>query len=138
MKTLYTTDATATSGRDGAIHSTDGNLDLNLSLPKEMGGPGGTGTNPEQLFAAGYAACFSSALALVARQKSVKHGAFTIAANVSLGQTDDHQYGLAVTLTGTFPDLPTDQAETLMEAAHAVCPYSNATRNNIPVTLTVA
>ena len=136
MNILYTAAATATSGRDGTVKSDDGALDHKLSVPKGLGGPGGTGTNPEQLFAAGYAACFGSALGLVASQQKVKTGPVAITAKVSLGK-GEKGFGLAVTLEGAFAELPREQAEALMQAAHQVCPYSNATRGNIEVTLSV-
>lgn len=138
MKIFYTAQAGATSsGREGKITSDDGHLELPLSVPKEMGGGGGEGTNPEQLFAAGYSACFSSALGQVARMKKVKPGDYTIAARVSIGKDDADKYALAVELQGHFPDLTPEQGHELMEAAHEVCPYSNATRGNIDVKLTV-
>ena len=137
MTILYTANVTATSGRDGKVISDDGHLDLGLSMPKEIGGPGGTGTNPEQLFAAGYAACFGSALKLVASQKKIAIGKVEISAKVSLDKTDKG-FALVVALTGNMPDVPREQAEELMKAAHGVCPYSNATRGNIEVTLSVA
>jgi osmotically inducible protein OsmC len=139
MKTFYTAQAGANaSGRDGQITSEDGHLELPLSVPKEMGGGGGEGTNPEQLFAAGYSACFSSALGQVARMKKVKTGDYTIAAKVSIGKDDNDKYALGVELLGHFPDLTPEQGHELMEAAHEVCPYSNATRGNIEVKLSVA
>ncbi len=113
-------------------------LDLQLSSPKSLGGPGGTGTNPEQLFGAGYAACFSSALGHFAKQKNILLGDFTITAKVSIGVAEGGKYALAVELVGSFPDISYGQAEGLMKAAHQICPYSNATRDNIEVTLTVA
>ena len=138
MKTFYTASATATSGREGRIIADDPKLDLALAVPKAFGGPGGEGTNPEQLFAGGYAACFSSALAHVAKGKGIDLGEYKMTGRVSIGKLDSQAYGLAVELVGTFPSLPRDQAETLMHEAHAVCPYSNATRGNVEVTLTVA
>jgi len=137
MNVLYTATATATSGRDGKVSSSDGAIDLSLAVPKGLGGPGGAGTNPEQLFAAGYSACFGSALKLVAGMQKIPTGPFTITADVSIGKGDDG-FGLAVKLTGTFSDLAADKAHALMEAAHQVCPYSRATRGNVEVTLTVA
>jgi osmotically inducible protein OsmC len=137
MNPLYTATATATSGRDGKVRSDDGVLDFQLSIPKGLGGPGGAGSNPEQLFAAGYAACFGGALGLVAGQKKVKMGPAHVTAKVSIGK-DDTGFGLAVALEGHFPELAREQAQALMEAAHQVCPYSKATRGNIEVTLSVA
>jgi Ohr subfamily peroxiredoxin len=135
MSALYTATATATNGRTGSIRSDDGHLSHPLSMPKELGGPGGDGTNPEQLFAAGYAACFGSALGLVARQKKIAIGEVAITAKVGLVK-DETSFKLEVTLHGEFKSIPQDQAHELMEAAHAVCPYSKATRGNITVTLT--
>lgn len=136
-KTLYTAVATATSGRDGRIKSDDGQLDLAVVPPKALGGSGAPGTNPEQLFAAGYAACFGSALGHVARIQKIATGPVTINANVSIG-TVGQAFGLAVQLTAVIPDLPRDQAQALVEAAHQVCPYSNATRGNIEVSISLA
>jgi len=136
-KVLYTATATATGGRDGRIKSSDGILDQPLKTPKGLGGPGGEGTNPEQLFAAGYAACFGSALALVARMQKIEVGQVAITANVSIG-TVGQAYGLKVELAATVPGATPEQAEALLKAAHEVCPYSNATRGNIEVDLRVA
>jgi Ohr subfamily peroxiredoxin len=138
MKTLYSTSATATGGRSGKVTGQDPKLDLDLSTPKSIGGSGGGGTNPEQLFAAGYAACFGSALANVAGKKNLELGEFSITAKVSLGTGDGGKYGLEVELIGDFPELSAGQAEGMMKAAHQICPYSNATRGNVEVTLTVA
>jgi Ohr subfamily peroxiredoxin len=118
------------------VKSDDGLIDFNLTVPKSMGGDGARGTNPEQLFAAGYSACFAGALGVVARTQNVNPGAFTIAADVTFNKGDDG-YSLSVTLTGRFPELDKTKAEALMQAAHQVCPYSRATRGNIPVTLAV-
>ena len=136
-KVLYTATATATGGREGRITSDDGVLDAPLALPKGLGGPGGSGTNPEQLFAAGYAACFGSALALVARLQKVETGPVKITANVSIGQTGK-VFGLGVELVGDLPNVSREQGEALLRAAHEVCPYSNATRGNIQVKLRLA
>jgi Ohr subfamily peroxiredoxin len=136
--TLYTATATATAGRDGKVLSDDGAIDLGLAVPKGLGGPGGAGTNPEQLFAAGYAACFGSALKLVAGMQKIVTGPVHITAKVSIGKTDAGGYGLAVTLEGKLPEVSREVAEGLMKAAHQVCPYSNATRGNVEVTLSVA
>jgi osmotically inducible protein OsmC len=138
MKTLYTAEALATgAGRDGHVRSTDGKVDHDLSVPKEMGGKG-EGTNPEQLFAAGYAGCFHSALQAVARSAKVDLGDSTVGAQVSIGPNDAGGFQLEVTLEVVIPDLPHDQAQELVEQAHQVCPYSNATRGNIDVHLTVS
>ena len=137
QKHLYTASATAIGGRDGGVKSSDGNLDLKVVMPKEMGGPGGAGTNPEQLFAAGYAACFGSAVAHVARQQKVETGPVSITANVAIGPAG-HGFGLAVEIVASIPDLPKQEAEALVWAAHEVCPYSNATRGNIAVDVRLA
>jgi Ohr subfamily peroxiredoxin len=136
-KRLYTATATATGGRNGRVKSDDGNLDLTVVPPRETGGPGTAGTNPEQLFAAGYAACFGSALALVARRQKIATGPVAVTAAVTLGPAGAG-FGLAVELTAQIPELPREQAETLLRAAHEVCPYSNATRGNIAVELRLA
>jgi Ohr subfamily peroxiredoxin len=136
-KKLYTATATATSGRDGRVKSDDGTLDLAVAMPREMGGSGGPGTNPEQLFAAGYSACFGSALAVVARMQKITPGPVTITAHVSIGKAGPG-FGLAVELVADLPELPRDQAEALVRAAHQVCPYSNATRGNIAVDVRLA
>ena len=135
-KRLYTASATATAGRDGHVKSDDGSLDLKVSTPKGLGGNGAAGTNPEQLFAAGYAACFGSALQLVARREKVTTGPVHITANVSIGPVGP-AFGLGVELSAHIPELSKEQAETLIQAAHEVCPYSNATRGNIVVNLRV-
>jgi osmotically inducible protein OsmC len=134
MKPIYTAEATAHGGREGHVKSSDGRLEADLRLPKEMGGPGGEGTNPEQLFAAGYAACFESALRLVARaqKKSLKDAKIT--ARVTLN-ADGTKYVLSVELEGQIEGVPVEEALSLMHAAHEVCPYSNATRGNIDVKL---
>ena len=137
MKTLYTAEALATGeGRDGHGRSSDGRLDFDLSIPKEMGGSG-NGTNPEQLFAVGYAACFHSALRLVARQDKVDVSDSAVGARVSIGQLDNGGFGLAVELEITLPNVDAETAREVTEKAHQVCPYSNATRGNIDVKLTV-
>jgi osmotically inducible protein OsmC len=135
-KRLYTATATATAGRDGRVKSDDGNLDVAVVPPKAMGGSG-AGTNPEQLFAGGYAACFGSALGHVARHQKITTGPVSITANVSIGPVGAG-FGLAVELVASIPDLPREQAEALLQAAHQVCPYSNATRGNIVVDLKLA
>jgi osmotically inducible protein OsmC len=134
VKPLYTASATATGGRAGHVVSGDGILDLDLRPPKEMGGPGGA-TNPEELFAAGYAACFQSALGVVGRRQGVDTAASTVETDVTIGTTAGGGYGLAVTLRVSIPDVDEVTAQSLVEAAHQVCPYSNATRGNIEVTL---
>jgi osmotically inducible protein OsmC len=136
MQALYTAEATSIGGRSGSVKSSDGRLSHTLSLPKGLGGDDGPGTNPEQLFAAGYSACFAGALGLVSRLQKKNPGAFTITAKVTLGK-EGEGFKLAVTLGGHFPDLPKEEGQALMEAAHQVCPYSVATRGNVPVTLEV-
>lgn len=136
-KILYTAVATATAGREGRAKSDDGALDVTLALPKALGGSGSGGTNPEQLFAAGYSACFGSALGHVARQQKVVTGPVSVTAKVSLGPAGAG-FGLAVDLVVAVPELPREQAMALVEAAHQVCPYSNATRGNIRVDLRLA
>jgi Ohr subfamily peroxiredoxin len=136
-KTLYTAEATVTGGRaDGHGTTTDGALEVDLRLPTEMGGQGG-GTNPEQLFAVGYAACFEGALGAVARRQKVEAGDVSIDSQVSLHPNESRGFELSVRLDVTLPSVQGDAAVELVKAAHQVCPYSNATRGNIPVTLTV-
>jgi osmotically inducible protein OsmC len=134
VKPLYTASATATGGRAGHVVSADGILDLDLRPPTEMGGPGGA-TNPEELFAAGYAACFQSALAAVGRRQRVDTAASTVEADVTIGTIGGGAYGLAVTLRVSIPGVDAATVQSLTEAAHQVCPYSNATRGNIEVTI---
>lgn len=137
MTILYTAEATATgAGRGGHVRSTDAALDLDLSIPKELGGAGGTGTNPEQLFAAGFAACFHSALQVVARREKVALDGTSVTGAVGIGP-DGAGYGLTVALTVDLPGIEREQGEALIAAAHQVCPYSNATRGNIDVQLTL-
>jgi lipoyl-dependent peroxiredoxin len=135
-KTLYTAEAQVTGGRaEGHGKTSDGALEVDLRLPGEMGGPGG-GTNPEQLFAVGYAACFESALGAVARRAKVDVGEASIDSKVSLHPNENRGFDLSVELDVTLPSVEGEQAVELVKAAHQVCPYSNATRGNIPVTLT--
>ncbi|MBX3157820.1 MAG: organic hydroperoxide resistance protein [Deltaproteobacteria bacterium] len=137
-KQLYVAHATAVGGREGRAKSDDGNLDVAFAPPHELGGKGGVpGTNPEQLFAAGYAACFGSAMAHVARLQKLNPGPISVTAHVAIGPAGKG-FGLAVELVVEVPDLPRDQAEALMTTAHEVCPYSNATRGNIAVGLRLA
>lgn len=140
MKILYTTQATATGGREGSAKTTDGVLDVVLSTPKEMGGSGGPGTNPEQLFACGYSACFLGALKFVAGKAKVHIPAdATVTGKVGIGPRDDGGgFGIEVELTIHVPGMDAAEVRSLVDQAHIVCPYSNATRGNIPVTLTVA
>jgi Ohr subfamily peroxiredoxin len=136
-KVLYTAQATATGGREGRAASSDGVLDIQLSTPKELGGAGGPGTNPEQLFAAGYSACFIGALKAVGGKLGIAVPQdVAIDAEVDLG-TIPNAYGIAARLKISLPGLDREQAQKLVDAAHQVCPYSNATRGNIDVTLTL-
>jgi len=135
-KTLYTARATAHGGRSGHAVSSDGSLDVDLRPPTEMGGQGG-GTNPEQLFAAGYAGCFQSALGVVGRRAGVDTSGSLVEADVSIGTIPGGAYGLAVVLKVAIPGVDHDTVKSLTEAADQVCPYSNATRGNIDVTLEV-
>lgn len=135
IKALYTATVTATGGRDGRAVSADGNLDVKLTTPRELGGQGGNATNPEQLFAAGYSACFIGALKFVASQKKISFPAdASITGKVGIGQIPGG-FGLEVELNISLPDLDRAVAEELIAAAHQVCPYSNATRGNIEVRL---
>ncbi|HEY1016887.1 MAG TPA: organic hydroperoxide resistance protein [Herpetosiphonaceae bacterium] len=134
-KVLFTASATAHGGRAGKITSDDGQLALQLTPPKELGGQGGEGTNPEQLFAAGYAACFQSALGLIARRARVDTSASTIRGEVSLSPNGQGGYQLGVTLRIALPGVDEQTAHQLIESAHQVCPYSNAVRGNIDVAL---
>ena len=133
-KPLYTARASATGGRAGHAVSDDDIIDLDLRPPKEMGGPGGA-TNPEQLFAAGYAACFQSALSVVGRRQGTDTSSSTVEAGVTIG-TIPGGYGLAVALRVSIPGVEPETVRALADAAHQVCPYSNATRGNIDVTIT--
>ena len=136
-KTLYVAHATATGGRDGLAVSSDEQLSVALATPRELGGAGGAGTNPEQLFAAGYAACFIGALKFVAAKEKVELPADTaIAADVGIGPLPTG-FGIEVTLNVSVPGLARELVEALVEKAHVVCPYSNATRGNIDVTLNI-
>ncbi|VFR26862.1 Organic hydroperoxide resistance protein [plant metagenome] len=137
-KVLYRAEATATGGREGRAVSSDGALDVTLSTPRELGGAGGAGTNPEQLFAAGYSACFLGALKFVAgREKVALPADVSITGKVGIGQIPTG-FGIEAELIISLPGLDRDQAQALIEKAHVVCPYSNATRGNIDVTLTLA
>ncbi len=138
IKPLYTATATATGGRDGRAVSSDNLLEVKLSTPRELGGQGGDGTNPEQLFAAGYSACFIGALKFVAGQQKQQLPAETaVTGKVGIGQIPGG-FGLEVELNVSLPGLEQTAAEQLTEAAHKVCPYSNATRGNIEVRLKVS
>ena len=133
---LYTAVATAENGRDGRVSTDDGKLDVVVNPPKEMGGSG-AGTNPEQLFAAGYSACFQGALGVVARKEKADISGSTVTARVSFGKSEAGGFGLEVVLSASIPNVDADTAKSLLEKAHQVCPYSNATRGNIKVELTV-
>ena len=134
MSALYTAIAT-TSGRDGRAVSSDGKLDVKLGRPAELGGDG-AGTNPEQMFAAGYAACFASALGLVAGRLKLDVTEASVTGEVGLNRNDSGGFALAVTLRAELPDhISAEDGERLLDAAHQVCPYSNATRGNVPVAL---
>lgn len=135
-KVLYTAEANVTGGRaDGHGRTSDGVLDLDLRLPNEMGGEGG-GTNPEQLFAVGYAACFEGALGVVAQRQKAEVGDVAIDSKVALVTTEDRGFNIAVELHVTLPSVEDETAVELVRAAHQVCPYSNATRGNVDVVLT--
>ena len=140
MKVLYKTQATATGGRTGSASTSDGAFKVSLVTPKELGGPGGEGNNPEQLFASGYSACFLGALKFVAGQQKVKvSDDSTVTADVGIGARDDGTgFGLDVALTISLPGIERSVAEDLVARAHVVCPYSHATRNGLDVRLTVA
>ncbi|MDX3757661.1 organic hydroperoxide resistance protein [Streptomyces mirabilis] len=133
-KIMYVAEATAHGGRDGYVTSQDGQIALKVAMPPALGGDG-NGTNPEQLFAAGYSACFHNALVLVGRRAGLDLTGSTVAAKVGIGPNKQHGYGLAVALSVSLPVLDQDVATKLVDAAHEVCPYSNATRNNIEVTI---
>jgi osmotically inducible protein OsmC len=136
VKPLYTAEATAEGGRDGHGRTSDGVLDVDLRPPVELGGQGG-GTNPEQLFAVGYAACFQSALSVVARRRKVDTANSTVESRVTIGTIEGGGFGLSVALEVHIPDVDEPTARSLVEGAHQVCPYSNATRGNIGVSLSV-
>ena len=138
MKILYTATATATGGREGKVRSSDGMLDIPLAMPKELGGSGRPATNPEQLFAAGYAACFENALRRVARERKTPITDSSVEASVGIGRTEDNYFKLAVDLKVVVPGMDRAQVEELARIAHEeVCPYSRATRGNIDVRLSV-
>ena len=137
-KVLYRAEANVTGGRDGRAVIPASNLDLKLTTPRELGGAGGDGTNPEQLFAAGYSACFIGAMKFVASQGGPKVPADTsVTATVGIGPRSEGGFGLDIELAVALPGVPRAEAEALVAKAHQVCPYSNATRNNIDVKLTV-
>lgn len=140
MNVLYTTQATATGGRTGSVQTADGAFSATLVTPKELGGPGGTGNNPEQLFASGYSACFLGAIKFVAGQKKVKISEdSTVTATVGIGARDDGQgFGLEVALVADLPGVDRETAQAIVAQAHIVCPYSHATRNSLDVQVSVA
>lgn len=138
VNVLYKTTASATGGRDGHAATEDGTLDVMLATPKELGGAGGKGNNPEQLFAAGYSACFLGAMKFVASQGGPKvPNDAKVTATVGIGPRSEGGFGITAELKVALPGLPHDQAEALVEKAHQVCPYSNATRGNVDVKLSV-
>lgn len=135
MKPLYTAVVTASGGRDGHVKSEDGIIDFDVTTPKELGGDGGQATNPEQLFASGYAACFDGALNLML-SKANKKADTTVTANVAIGKDEaDNGMKLAVKLDISIPEMDREEAQQFIEKAHAFCPYSKATRDNVDVTL---
>ena len=136
-KVLYTAEAVTEGGRAGRGRTSDGRLDVQLSVPDDMGGAGGSGTNPEQLFAVGYGACFQSALLSVAQGRKLDVGDSQITSRVGIGPTGHGGFGLQVSLDLHAPHLPPAEAAALMARADQLCPYSNATRGNIEVSLTV-
>ena len=138
MKILYTAEATATGGRNGHIKSNNGILDVDVRTPKALGGTDDNYTNPEQLFAGGYAACFDSALNLVIKQGKLSTGETTVTAEVSIGKIENGGFGLAVALSVNIPGVSIADAQALADRAHEVCPYSNATRGNIEVNIIVS
>ncbi|MEU4311764.1 organic hydroperoxide resistance protein [Nocardia sp. NPDC024068] len=138
MRVLYTAEALSTGdGRNGRTRTTDGRIDLELAMPKEMGGSG-DGANPEQLFAAGYAACFHSALRLVGSEAKANIDDSAVGAKVGLGADADGGFGLTVVLEVSLPHVPLEEARKLADRAHEVCPYSNATRGNVDVEVRIA
>lgn len=139
MQVLYTAHATATGGRDGRATSSDARLNVSLSTPKELGGPGGDGTNPEQLFAAGYSACFLSAMKFVAMHaKTSLPTDAAVNASIGIGPNEQGGFGLNAQLQVSLPGMEAVAAQALVDKAHQVCPYSNATRGNIEVKLALA
>jgi Ohr subfamily peroxiredoxin len=137
MKTLYTTNVIAKGGRNGQVKSDNGVLDLEVRMPKGLGGSNDDFTNPEMLFAAGYAACFDSALNLIISKSKIETGETSVSAKVSIGQNEDGGFGLAAELDVNIPGVSLEEAQELTEKAHQICPYSNATRNNMEVKLSV-
>lgn len=138
MKTLYTIGATVTGGRNGQVKSENNVLNLAVRMPKGLGGANDDYANPEMLFAAGYAACFDSALNLVIKQAKVQTGDTTVTAKVSIGQIENGGFGLAAELHVSIPGISLEEAQLLTEKAHQICPYSNATRGNMDVKISVS
>ena len=139
VQVLYTAEATAVGGREGHIKSSDGVLEAKLALPKQLGGPGGAATNPEQLFAAGYAACFESAVRFAAREQKVTLSQTAVTANVGVGPRAAGGFGLTVALSVSLPEVDRTVAEGLIKFAHDnICPYSHATRGNVEVSVSLA
>jgi len=140
MDVLYTTTGTATGGRDGHAKTADGSLDVKLTAPKELGGPGGEGTNPEQLFACGYSACFLGAMQFVGGQEGIKVPAEAqVTATISLGKRDDGEgFNISADLNVSLPGIDQADAEKLVKNAHVVCPYSYATQGNVDVSTTLS
>jgi Ohr subfamily peroxiredoxin len=137
MDALYTAEATAWGGREGRSASSDGHVDVQLVIPKELGGPGGDGTNPEQLFATGYAGCFHSALKLVAREAKVDVTESAVTVRIGIGPDGKGGFGLTAEIIAEIDGVDPAVARDLLDRAHEVCPYSNATRGNIPVALSL-
>lgn len=135
MKIINTAKSTATHGRSGHVKSEDGKIDMELSIPKSMGGDGGKGTNPEQLFASAYAGCFGSALEACAKKMDVDLGDFSVTATIKLGKTDEGDLNLSAILDAYLPGINIETGEDLVNQAHEICPFSRATRDNIDVTL---
>ncbi len=136
MKTLYEASSTAVGGRNGRVTTDDGKIDMELSVPKGLGGEGGDGTNPEQLFGSAYAACFGSAVQMVAESREIKLGEdMSVTANIEIGKTKDGDLQLRAILDCYLPGVDVEIGEELVNKAHEVCPYSRATRDNITVTL---
>ncbi|QMV17801.1 Ohr family peroxiredoxin [Granulicella sp. 5B5] len=134
----YKTSATAVGGRDGKTRTEDGKIDLQLAIPKELGGPGGEGTNPEQLFAAGYAACFLGAVKVAGQQLKVRIPSdAAVTATVGIGARSEGGFGITAELGVRLPGIDQTQAQQVVELAHQICPYSNATRNNVDVSVNV-
>jgi len=139
VNVLYRTSATSTGGREGHSRTEDGRVEFQLSTPKELGGAGGPGTNPEQLFAAGYSACFLGALKVAAQQLKLRIPAdATVKATVGIGPRSEGGFGITADLTVSLPGVDRADAQKLVDSAHQICPYSNATRNNVDVGLNVA